>query len=338
MKPSLKRLVGGILSASVLLTTLLLSGCSKADTSAKQSDGGGTGKTSLTIIATAFPGYDFAKQICGDKADVSILVPLGMNTHSYEPSPKDIIAIQNCDLFIYTGNESEAWVKKILDTMDKSGPTFLLTEQVELLPVVEEHDHEHDGEDVETEDAHEGEADDHEGGYDEHVWTSPINAKTIVTALSEKIAEIDPDGSDIYKENASFYVAEIATLDQAFRSFFDTVSNRTMVIGDQFALRYFAHDYELDVHAALPSCSTDTEISPGSLKELMDIVKAENLATVFYMQFSSPKIAESIAEPTNAAVRSLHGLHNISKEEQQAGATYVSLMEQNLQTLKEGMS
>lgn len=326
MKGTPKRLLAMMLAVGILATTLLLSGCTKSDTDAKESGATSSGEAEpLKIISTTFPGYDFAKQICGESADVSILVPLGMNTHSYEPSPQDIIAIQNCDLFIYVGNESESWVKKILDTMDQPVPTFVLTDQVSLLPIEpEDHDHE--------EEFHE---EDH--SFDEHVWTSPKNAVQLTQTLAIELGKLNLAKRETYLVNAADYSEKIMTLHQEFTDFFATVENKTMVIGDQFAMRYFAEEYDLDVHAAFPGCSTDSEISPGVLKELIDVVTKENLSTVFYMQFSSPKIAESIAEPTNAKVLSLHDTHNISKEEQESGATYVSLMEQNLTVFEEAM-
>lgn len=323
MKPAISRLLAGTMAMCVFATTMLLSGCSPAETTNKDD-------APLKIISTVFPGYDFAKQICGDTADVSILVPLGMNTHSYEPSPQDIISIQNCDLFVYVGKESESWVQKMLDATDQPVNTFIMTEHVSLLPIEpEDHDHEED-------EAHE-EDEDHEHTFDEHVWTSPKNASQLTQALAIELGKLREEQRETYLVNAQNYSEKIMGVHQEFTDFFLTVANKTMVLADQFAFRYFAHEYGLKVHAAFPGCSTDSEISPTTLKNLIDVVQTQGLSAVFYLQFSSPKIAESVAEPTNARVFPLHDAHNISKQEQESGATYVSLMEQNLSVFKEAM-
>lgn len=293
--------------------------------------GGSSGK--LSVISTVFPAYDFAKQICGDNADVARLLPPGSESHSYEPSAQDIIKIQNCDLFIYVGGESDVWADKILDSMDTPVNTLKMMDCVNLVEeeiVAGMQDEEHDEEGEEHEEGGEPE-------YDEHVWTSPKNAGKIAEAISEAICAIDGENSEVYQENTAAYVAKLNQLDKDFTDFFAAVENKFLIFGDRFPFRYFADDYGIEYSAAFPGCSTETEASAQTIKNLIDIVKAENISTVFYIEFSNHIIADSIAEATDTKTALLHSCHNVSKADLESGATYISLMEQNLAVLKEAL-
>ncbi len=173
--------------------------------------------------------------------------------------------------------------------------------------------------------------------YDEHVWTSPKNAVLISRAIEKNLCDIDPENAASYQENASAYIAQLEMLDQNFRDFFAGVSNKTMVFGDRFPFRYFAEEYGLDCFAAFPGCSSETEPSVATIAFLTDKVKSENITTVFYIEFSNHQVADSIAEAAGAKTALFHSCHNVSEQEQRDGATYLSLMEQNLNTLKEAL-
>lgn len=281
----------------------------------------------IQIISTVFPAYDFARQICGDQAEVTQLLPLGGESHSYEPSPKDIIQIQHCDLFIYGGGESDSWVDSILESMDTPLKTIKM---MDCVNVVEE-------ENVEGMEAEAGENDGKEPEYDEHVWTSPENAVKITEAITNALLEIDPDGKDDYIANSAGYIAKLNRLDQSFTDFFAGVTNKTIIVGDRFPLRYFADAYDLEYYAAFPGCGEDTEPSVATITFLIDKVKAENITTIFYMEFSNHVIADSIAESTGTATAMLSACHNISEEDFNNGATYISLMEKNLKAFTEAM-
>ena len=203
------------------------------------------------------------------------------------------------------------------------------------------HDHDHDGDGHDDHD--EDEDHDHGRGLgevveaDEHVWTSPINAADIVTAIGERAAALDPDNEAVYRANAADYEAEILTLDGEFRDFFDTVEDKTMVFGDRFPLRYFAEEYDLTCYAAFPGCSTQTEPSAATVAFLTETVKEQHLPAVYYIEFSNHLVADSIAEAAGAGTALFHSCHNVSRADLDAGATYVTLMEQNLNTLRNTM-
>lgn len=286
----------------------------------------------LQIVSTIFPSYDFARQICAEDAEITMLLPPGSESHSYEPTPQDIITIQNCDLFIYVGGESDTWVDDILNSMDKPVKTLRM---MDCVTVVQEELKE--GMEEETEDA-EGEAENaEEVEYDEHVWTSPKNAANITKAISAAVCELDSENTDTYSENTEAYVTKLNNLDEEFTSFFAALENKTIIVGDRFPLRYFTDEYGLDYYAAFPGCSTETEPSAATIAFLIDKVEDENISTVFYIEFSNHLVADSIAEATGAKTALFQTCHNVSEDDLNSGATYVSIMEQNLATLKEVM-
>ena len=313
---------------------LLLAGCAPAGKAPETDDG------RLRIVATVFPAYDFARAAAGDGAEVTLLLPPGVESHSYEPTPADILAVQNCDLFIYLGGESDAWVDTILTAVQPKGETLRMVDCVDLLE--EEHvegmqaerGHDH------HEDEHGEELEDSRGlgevtGIDEHVWTSPANAAAITLAIGEKLEELDSANGEAYREHTRAYAAELADLDQQFEAFFNTQPSRTIVFGDRFPLRYFAERYDLDYYAAFPGCGTQTEPSAATIAYLTEKVRTEQLSTVWYIEFSNHLVADCIAEATGARIAMFHTCHNVSKAEIESGATYVSLMERNLETLQQ---
>lgn len=308
-----------------LLAATILTGCGAAGSTAASS---GEGSGRLQVVATNFPGYDFARAVCGDQADVTLLLPPGTESHSYEPTPKDILTVQDCDLFIYVGGESDAWVDTILSSLDKSVNTLKMLDCVDTLD-----EETTEGMTEEEEEPGEGEVTE----IDEHVWTSPTDAELIVQAIRGKMLEIDPGNKESYRANAEIYLQKLDELDGAFCDFFATISNKTMVFGDRFPLRYFAERYDLNCYAAFPGCSTQTEPSAATIAFLTDKVKSEGLTTVYYIEFSNHLVADSIAEATNTQTALFNSCHNVSQQQLDAGETYVSLMEQNLETLKATM-
>ena len=317
-----------------LLCVLLLSGCGQTVDPATEEDG------KLQIVATVFPAYDFARAVAGDHAEVRLLLPPGAESHSYEPTPTDILAVQECDLFIYLGGESDAWVDTIVNAVERKGETMRMVDQVDLLEemTVEgmqtmpgHHHHEEEHEDDHHHDA--GEVME----MDEHVWTAPANAAKITRAIGEKLSEMDPENGAQYQSNAAHYVEEINELDQEFEEFFQSLPDRTIVFGDRFPLRYFADAYHLDYYAAFPGCSTQTEPSAATIAFLTEKVREERIPTVFYIEFSNHLVADSIAEATGTQTAMFHTCHNISPDDLANGETYVSLMQRNLDTLREAL-
>ena len=315
MKKIIALILAGIMALSVLCA------CNSEDDNNK-TDG------KLKVITTIFPPYDFTRQIAGDKIDLSMLLKPGMESHSFEPSPKDIVNIQNCDLFIYVGGESDEWVRTILESDDKKPKKIIAL--MDCVDTVEEAT----VEGMTAEEHEEGE----EKEYDEHVWTSPKNAVTITKKIAEILDELDPSDKKIYDENTRQYCAQLTQLDNEFRETVDSAKNKLVVFGDRFPFRYFTDEYGLGYFAAFPGCSAETEPSAATISFLIDKVKEKNIPVVFKIEFSSGKVAKTIAEPSGAKVLEFHSCHNIDADGFNNGETYVSLMKKNLKNLKEALS
>ena len=337
-KGSIRRRKGiGILAACGLICGSLLTGCGTGraeDASEKAQDDG-----RISVVTTIFPQYDFVRQIAGDSVDLKMLLKPGEETHSYEPTPQDIIAIQNSDIFIYVGGENDAWVEDILDSMPDAGMRTLklidcvdTVEEEHVEGMQEQPGHSHEEEEYhgdETEEAHSV----HE--IDEHVWTSPVNASAIVDEIKELLAQTDPENRQRYEENAEAYEAELAALDAAFREVVDNAGRRLVIFGDRFPFRYFADEYGLDYYAAFPGCASDTEPSAAVMAFLINKVAEEKVPAVLKMELSNENIANAIAEATGTEVRTFYSCHNLTAEEFESGETYLSMMQKNVETLKE---
>ncbi len=212
----------------------------------------------LSVVTTIFAPYDFVRQIAGDKADCAMLLKPGTDAHSYEPTPRDIISLQNCDLFIYVGGENDAWVEDILSSMDTSS-----METIKLMDCVEERYEEEFVEGMDGWNGHD-EDDDH-AEWDEHVWTSPVNAALICGEITETLERLDAANAAFYKNNMQKYGEELADLDADFRSAVSDAQGDTLVFGDRFPLRYFVEEYGLKYYAAFPGCASESEASAATV-------------------------------------------------------------------------
>jgi zinc transport system substrate-binding protein len=278
----------------------------------------------LQVVATIFPPYDFVREIAGDRVNLTMLLPPGAESHSFEPTPRDIITVQNCDVFIYVGGESDAWVEGILKSMDTSRMSIITL--MDCVDVVEEEIVE--GMEEEEEEGEEGPE------YDEHVWTSPRNAKLIVQKIAEVLKQRDAPNAPVYAQNTAAYLSKLDDLDRSFRELAGGAKRRTLIFGDRFPFRYFADAYDLRYFAAFPGCSTETECSAATIAFLVDKIRAETIPVVFHIELSNEKIADTLCEETGAQKRLLHAVHNITKRDFDTGKSYYSLMTQNLQNLK----
>ena len=309
----------------------------------------------LQIITMNFPAFDFARQVAGERAEVTLLLPPGVDAHSFEPSPRDVIAMQEADLLIYNGGIGENWISGMLKSMGTDAPAAIAmmdqvdTVQEELVEGMEDvpHAHSHgDEDDHDDHDDHEheehGDHDDHDHDHeerelDEHVWTTPNNAIKISRAILAKLSELDPAGRDNYQANFDRFEQELKALDQDFRALFAAAKRNTIVLGDRFPMRYFTNEYKLDYYAAFPGCAAETEPSARTIAFLMDTIRKEEIPVVFHIEFSNQKAANAIAAETGAKTLLLHSAHNVSSQEMADGITYLSIMRQNLNTLKEAL-
>ena len=278
------------------------------------------------IITTIFPAYDFARQVFGDTAEVRMLLKPGQESHSYDPSAKDIVEINGCDLFVYNGGESDQWVESVLQAAPDV-ETFRMTDAVSLLDEehsegMQEDDHDHDH------------ADGDEEEYDEHVWTSPDNAAAIVRALGSRAKALFPDSAAELDSNTESYAAQIGKIDGRLKELLDG-EERYFIFGDRFPLLYFFKHYGLNYYAAFPGCGSETEPSAQTLTFLLDkLGQPDAVKAVFCIELSGRKLADVLAEDSGLDVVEFHSCHNITADDFAAGETYVSLMERNLQTLE----
>jgi zinc transport system permease protein len=281
-------------------------------------------KDKTTIVATSFAPYDFARQIAGESAEVIMLLAPGEESHTYEPTPGDIMKIQQCDMFIYGGGESEKWVESILESLDNNICTVKMMDAVELH---QEHDHDnyHDHSDEEAE-------------YDEHVWTSPANAIKIVEEISFALQSVDSANAEIYAYNSDNYISALGELDNKFETMIASAEKNTIIIGDRFPLMYFTERYNLNYYSAFPGCSAQTEANPATMARLIDEVKANNINKVFKVDLSKGSVAYTISEATGAMVDTLYSCHVISAEDFIGGETYISLMNRNYEAIKSALN
>ena len=326
--------------ALILICTLCLALCACGQQAqAPETDGG------VNIVATVFPAYDFARQIAGDDGNVTLLIPPGSEAHSYEPTPQDIIRIQGCDLLVCNGGESEAWLDEILGGMDREIPAVVmldcvdaLTEEVKEGMQVHGHDHGHNDHDHDEHDGHDhDDHEEHEEEYDEHVWTSPVNAQLICRAISAALCEADPAHASDYTARCTDYCAELQALDADFRSVIANAKRHTLIFADRFPVRYFVEEYGLDYFAAFPGCADDAEPSARTVAFLIDRVREEQAPAVLYIEFSNQKMADIVCEDTGCEKLLFNSCHNVTAEQLRGGVTYLELMRANLETVKEAL-
>lgn len=310
----LKRKLLAVITA--VATVFSLCACS-SESGYSNSDSG-----KLKIISTVFPPYDLARQIAGDNAEISILLPPGSEIHNYEPSAKDMIAIRNCDIFLYIGGENEQWAEKLINSNDTENVTAV--KLIDYVPTLsedeDEHDHDHDHE--------------HEHETDEHIWTSPKNAQLMLSAVYDAICKVDPSNKQTYTKNKDAYAKQLSDLDNAYRSAVDNAKNKTIVLADKFPFRYLAHEYGLEFSAAFAACSDESEPGVSTMIKLTKTIKENNIPAVYYLEFSSTKIADTLCDETGATKLMLHSCHNVSKQDIENNISYVDLMKQNLENLK----
>ena len=283
----------------------------------------------LSVVTTVFAPYDFARTLAGDLGTVTMLLPPGSEAHSYEPTPKDILAIQNADVFIYVGGVSDAWVADVLDSVAGDVRAVTLMDCVELLE-------EETVEGMEGGDGHEGHA--HATEYDEHVWTSPRNAMLICDRIAAALCEADPGHEASYKARLAAYKLELSRLDAEFKSIAAHGERDTVVFADRFPLLYFARAYGLEYYAAFPGCSEDAEPSAATVAFITDKVRQEDIPVVFHVELSNEDMADTVCGETGAAKRQFNACHNVTRSQFEEGVTYLDLMWENAEALKEALN
>lgn len=313
-----RKLIEGVFISliCVLYVSLLFSGSSSV---AHRED-------KLSIVTTGFAQYDFSGQIAKDKAEVSMLLSPGEESHTFEPTPADITKIQNCDVFIYGGGESESWVDTILSSVDSDVKIIRMMDVVELYEE-ESHDH-HDGEEHHHEEVE----------YDEHVWTSPENAIVICREICDALMETDKSNENFYSVNTEAYISELNKLSSDFSEMTHNARKSHIFIGDRFPMRYLCEEYSIGYHAAFPGCSAQVEANPTVISKLINEMNGEGADVIFKVDLSTGLVAETISESTGAKVETLYSCHVISLDDFENGETYISLMRKNLEAINEALN
>ncbi len=258
----------------------------------------------VDVVATLFPQYDFTREIAGDLANVTLLLPPGAESHSYEPTPSDLLALERADLVLYTGGEMEPWAERIVpeETLVNAAERVLLR------------------------------------AHDPHVWTDPQNAVLMAERITDALCAADPTHAAQYRENAAVYLEKLHALDRAFATAVESAARKTVVFGGRNAFSYLTERYGLSVVSAYDSCGHESEPSAGAVAEVIDRVKQDAIPVVYYEELVEPKVARLIAEETGAELLLLHSCHNVTQAELDAGVSYLSLMQQNLEHLTKGLS
>lgn len=298
----------------IIIMLFLITGCNK-------------NSQEYTIVATNFPSYDFARAITeNSNIKVEMLLKPGSEIHDFEPTPQDIIKIKNSKIFIYVGGESDSWINDILIDID---PTK--TKMVKLMDLVDTYEEE-------ITEGMEEENELEEIEFDEHVWTSPINAIKICKKLADEIISIDESNKELYESNRDSYVKELESIDAEIKEVVRNAKRKEIIFGDRFPFRYFTEEYGLTYYAAFSGCSEATEASAKTISFLINKINEDKIPVIFHIELSSQKIAETISKETGAKVLEFNSAHNISKIDFDKNIRYIDIMKNNIVALKEALN
>jgi zinc transport system substrate-binding protein len=285
----------------------------------------------LNVIATLFPQYDFVRRITDGRVDLSLLISPGAESHGFEPTPRDMIAIGEADLLIHIGGEKDEWVAPHLAAVGREDMrTAALLNMVDALYIY----HGDDCDDPDCDDDHHF----HAPHPDEHVWTYPRNVIKIVEELTGILAEKDPANAEFFRQNADEFIAELTELHYAFAEVVENAVRNTVIFGDRFPFLHFVQAYGLTHFSAFDGCCVDTQVSPATIAALITRVNAEEIPVVFYIEMSNRAIANTIAEDTGATLLEFHSVHNVTHADFNAGVTYLDLMRRNVEHLRTALS
>jgi hypothetical protein len=345
MKNISKKIFGLILAGAVLIT-----GCT-AKTEKK--DKGDNTKGKLKVVTTIFPEYDITRAIAKDKVDLELMIKPGVDVHSFTPTPQDIKTVQNSDIFVYGGTEHDKWVENLTKSIDmKNKKVVKLVDGIQQLEEESvdgmkhehhhddekkdehNHDHKHEKEDKHNHD-HENESDKE---LDPHYWTSPKNAIQMAKTVTNALVEKDPGNAEFYKENAKNYIKQLEDVDKELHDVVDKAKIKKVIIADRFPFRYLFKDLGLEYRALFSGCSVESTASAGQIKKMVDYVKENKIPVVYHIEMGKGELAETVAKNSGAKVKLLHSIHTVTKEDFDKGITYIDLMKQNVEALKEGLN
>ena len=272
----------------------------------------------LSVVATDFPCYDLARQVLGDDAGLTLLIRPGMDAHTYQPTPADAKAVYEADVLICIGGTSDAWVEDMLT----GAPDVAAVRLMDSVQPLEEAHAEYGHEDI---------------SYDEHIWTSPVNMRAMLASVAEALCAADPENAEAYRANAEAYDAELARLDQTFRDLVSGAARTELVFADRFPFLYFAREYGLSYVSAFSGCSEESQPSVQAVAALIDAVEQDGVPVVYVIEMSTGDVARAVSEQTGAEIVEMHSCQSVTGEEFEAGETYLSLMERNVEALRKGL-
>ena len=298
----------------------------------------------LRIVTTIFPEYDWVREVLGDNpagVELTLLSGSGVDLHSYQPTANDILAIAECDLFLYVGGESDFWVKNALK--QRKSDKRMVINLLEILGSDAREEESVEGmedshEEIESSAGKDGHSDSDEPEYDEHVWLSLRNAARFVTTISDTLQKLDPANAETYKKNADAYLAKLSALDEQYKKTVDSAPVKTLLFGDRFPFRYLTEDYGLSYYAAFAGCSAETEASFATVTFLAGKLDELGLPAILTIDGSDGKLAQTIfktAAPNSLRqILTLNSLQSVTKSAIDGGATYLGIMTDNLTVLR----
>ncbi|MBI5484805.1 MAG: zinc ABC transporter substrate-binding protein [Deltaproteobacteria bacterium] len=298
--------------------SLNLTGCRKAEV--KPAAG-------LQVVTSLFPLYDFARTIAGDKASVTLLLPPGMEPHTFEPKPEDMIRIAKSGLFIYTGPHMEPWADRVIKGIDNKALRVVEAGKLVAYRAAASDDDHHESKN--------GKHHEH-AVMDPHIWLDFTNAASLVDAILEGFNSADPANSDLYRKNAVALKGRLTALDARFTEALASCDTRHFLHGGHYTFGYLARRYKLDYHA-LSGVSSDSEPSAVRMASIIRQIRASGVKYMFAEELLSPRLAETLAREAGVQLLTLHGAHNLSRDEFSRGITFFDLMNTNLERLQKGL-
>ncbi|PRS31745.1 zinc ABC transporter substrate-binding protein [Bacillus sp. RJGP41] len=279
----------------------------------------------IHIVTTFYPMYEFTKNITKDKAQVDLLIPSNIEPHDWQPTPKDMAAIQKADFLVYNSLLMETWLSSIQESLDKGQPLFIEASKGITLMEGSEEESDHDDEESDHHD------EEHEQ-LDPHVWLSPVLAQKEVQTITDAIVKQDPENKDYYESNSQDYIEQLKELDELYRTTLDKASNKEMIT-QHAAFGYLANEYGLK-QVPIAGLSPSEEPSPAKLAELKKYAKEHQINVIYFEETTSPKVAQTLAGELGAETEVLNTLEGLSKEDQEKGLSYIEVMKNNLKSLE----